>query len=148
MRSLETRGTVDAIPLGEHESTGPLPVGFSFERDGARYDHFDVSTEGVISFGRGSRRAQLRGRVRLTERTRLGGGRVSYEVRGVAPRRRLLVWLADHGPPGATVRVTVHERTGIVEIDTGGQSLGEPTIRQPDIVHSSPSRTNSARKIG
>ena len=145
---LETNARVPSIWLAEHETTGPLPVGFEFERSGAKYDHFCVSTDGFIAFVRGTSRAGLPDRVSLTqEGTRVGGIRVTYEVQGPMPRRRLLVSLAEPGR-GATLRVTVHERTGIVEIDAGSQSLGDPTIRQLDRVQSSPSRVNSALKIG
>jgi hypothetical protein len=138
-----------AIRLGEHETTGLLPVGFEFERQGARYDHFDLSTDGFITFVSGGHHGGHSTRIGLVdERTRLGGVRVTYEVGGIAPRRRLMVSLADDGPLGATLRVAVHERTGIVEVSRGDQSFGDPTIRQLDIVHSSPSRANSARKIG
>ena len=144
----ETNARVTSIWLAEHETTGPLPVGFEFERSGARYDHFCVSTEGFIAFVRGTRRAGLPDRVCLTpERTMVGGVRVTYEVQGPTPRRRLLVSLAEAGP-GTRLRVTVHERTGIVEIDAGPQSLGDPTMRQLDRFQSSPSRVNSALKIG
>ncbi|HEX6669020.1 MAG TPA: hypothetical protein VF061_05655 [Gemmatimonadales bacterium] len=145
----ETEVTANAILLKEHETTGPLPIGFGLEWGGTRYDHFEVSTDGVIAFVRVTHQMGLPNRVWLADgRTRLGGGRVTYEVRGVAPRRRLVVSLADEVSLGTTIRVTVHERTGIVELDPGGQSFGEPTMRQLDIVHSSPSRANSARKIG
>lgn len=144
-----TDTTANSVLLGEHETTGLLPVGFEFERHGARYDHFDVSTDGFITFVRGSRRGSPPARVSLAEeRSRLGGGRVTYEVRGVAPRRRLVVSLTDDGPLAASLRVTVHERTGIVDVGPAGQSFGEPTIRQLDRAQSPPSRVNSARKMG
>ena len=146
---LEAKTTSNSVLLGEHESTGLLPVGFEFERQGVRYDHFDVSTDGLITFVRGYRRGSPPARVRLVEEgAGLGGGRVTYEVLGLAPRRRLLVALAANGPMAATLRITVHERTGIVEVSLEGQSLGEPTIRQLDSTQSSASRVNSARKIG
>jgi hypothetical protein len=149
MPMLEAEVTANSILLAEHETTGLLPVGFEFERQGAKYDHFDVSTDGVITFVHGARHGGPPVRVRLAEeRTGCGGGRVTYEVRGVAPRRRLVVSLSEEGPLAATLQVTVHERTGIVEADAAGQRLGEPTMRQLDIVHSSPSRANSARRIG
>jgi hypothetical protein len=149
MPMLETEVTANSILLGEHETTGLLPVGFEFERYGARYDHFDVSTDGFITFARCDPREGLPGRVRLVEeRTRFGGGRVTYAVLGMAPRRQLVISLTEEAPPGATLHVTVHERTGIVEVGAGGQSFGEPTMRQLDMIHSSPSRANSARKIG
>jgi hypothetical protein len=146
---MESEVMSNSILLGEHETTGPLPVGFEFERQGVTYDHFDVSTEGFITFARGTHRASLPGHVRLVEeRTRFGGGRVTYGVRGMAPRRRLVVSLTDDRPHSASVQVTVHERTGIVEVDASGQSFGEPRIRQLDMVHSSPSRASSTRKMG
>jgi hypothetical protein len=149
MPRLEAEVTGNSILLGEHETTGLLPVGFEFERHGARYDQFDVSTDGVITFSRRSLPGGLPSRVRLPEEwTRFGGGRVTYEVRGIAPRRRLVVAFREDGPLGSTLHVTVHERTGIVEVGPAGQSFGEPTMRQLDMVHSSPSRANSARKIG
>ena len=143
----EVRG--GSILLSEHETTGPLPVGFEFERCGSRYDHFDVSTEGFITFSRGPRDRGQPGRVWLVdERARLGGGQVTYEVCGLAPRRRFIVSLAEDGPLGTSLRVEVHERTGIVELSRTDQSFGEPTMRQLDMAHSSPSRANSARNIG
>ena len=146
---LETELTARSILLAEHETTGLLPVGFEFERHGARYDHFDVSTDGFITFARGTRRGGLSACVRLVEEpSRVGGGRLTYEIVGAAPRRRLVVVLLEDGPPGTPLQVTVHERTGIVEVARGAQSFGEPTIRQLARVHSSPSRVNSARKIG
>ena len=149
MPIMESEVVTNSILLGEHETTGLLPVGFEFERQGTRYDHFDVSTEGFITFVRGARRASPPGHVRLVEdRPRIGGGRVTYGVRGIAPRRRLVVFLTEDCPLSATVQVTVHERTGIVEVDSSGQSFGEPTMRQLDVVQSSPSRASSTRKIG
>ena len=73
---------------------------------------------------------------------------MTYEVLGTAPRRRLLVVLAEADAPGVTLDIAVYERTGIVEVRRTGQSLGDPTIRQLDIVQSLPSSANSARKIG
>lgn len=149
MPMLEPDVRPGAITLGEHETTGPQAVGFAFERSGANYDHFDVSTDGFITLLGHDRHAAPATRVRLVdERMRLGPGRLTWEVRGASPRRRLVVSHAEAGSPGSTLRVTVHERTGIVEVGWEGQSFGEPTIRQLDMVHSSPSRANSARKIG
>ena len=127
MSSSEAKITANSLLLGEHETTGLLPVGFEFERYGATYDHFDVSTDGFIAFARGTHHAGLPGRVSLTgDGTRIGGGRVTYEVRGAAPRRRLMVSL-EEGPAASAVRVTVHERTGIVEVGSGAQSPARET---------------------
>jgi hypothetical protein len=147
----EPEATANAIVLGEHETTGPLPVGFEFERLGKKYDHFDLSTDGCIRFGSGSDRGSADTCLPLgaDARSRLGGGRVAYEVRGSAPRRRLVVSFTELGVLRATLQLRVNERTGIVEVSDGpGQSLGDPTIRQLDISQPSESRANSARKIG
>jgi len=146
----EPDATANPIALGEHETTGPLPVGFEFERFGTRYDHFDLSTDGFVRFGRGSYHGERDNRLPLgaDARSRLGGGRLTYEMRGSAPRRRLVVSFAGPALP-ATLQLIVHERTGIVEVREGsGQSLGDPTIRQLDIAQPAESRANSARKIG
>ena len=147
----EPDATANAIILDEHETTGPLPVGFEFERLGMRYDHFDLSTDGCIRFGSGSSHGSTDSRFPLgaDARSRLGGGRVTYEIRGSAPRRRLVLSFAELGVPRATLQLIVYERTGIVEVGEGyGQSLGDPTIRQLDMAQPSGSRANSARKIG
>jgi hypothetical protein len=147
----EPHATANAILLGEHETTGPLPVGFEFERLGARYDHFDLSTDGFVRFRTCSDQGGKDNRLSLGEvgRDRLGGGRVTYEMRGSAPRRRLVVSFAAPGVGRAALQLIVYERTGIVEVREGpGQSLGDPTIRQLDIVQPSASRANSALKIG
>jgi hypothetical protein len=146
----EPDATANAIVLGEHETTGPLPVGFEFERSGARYDHFDLSTDGFIRFGSGSHQGGGDNRLALADdRSRLGEGRVTYEMRGGAPRRRLVVSFAELGVRHAALQLIVYERTGIVEVREGaGQSLGDPTIRQLDITQPPGSRANSARRIG
>jgi hypothetical protein len=147
----EPEATANTIVLGEHETTGPLPVGFEFERYGVQYDRFALSTDGFIRFDGRSHRAPGDPCLRLAidGRHRLVGGRVAYEVRGSAPRRRLVISLAEPGMPRAELYLVVHERTGIVEVrDAGDQSLGDPTIRQLDMAQPSVPRANSARKIG
>jgi len=146
----EPEATTNMIVLGEHETTGSLPVGFEFERSGVRYDRFDLSTDGFIQFrSRSYRDRDGCLQLGVDARRRMGGGRVAYEVRGSAPRRRLVVSFAESGVPRAAVQLVVHERTGIVEVaDAPDQSLGDPTIRQLDMVQPAESRANSARKIG
>ena len=113
----EADNSTNSVRLGEHETTGLLPVGFEFERQGGRYDHFDVSSDGFITFASGFGRKSALARVPLAdEPARLGGGVVRYEVRGMAPRRWLVVSLTGAGTQAATLVVTVHERTGIVEV--------------------------------
>lgn len=147
----EPAATANPMTLSEHETTGPLPVGFEFERCGVQYDRFDLSTDGFVRFGSEAYRGA--GESCLALETggcgTLGRGRLAYEVRGSAPRRRLVVSFAGQGAPGATLQLVVYERTGIVGVRDGpDQSLGEPTMRQLDIDQPSAPRANSARKIG
>ncbi|HEY7482059.1 MAG TPA: hypothetical protein VH680_16220 [Gemmatimonadales bacterium] len=149
--AFEPDATANAIVLGEHETTGLLPVGFQFESFGVQYDRFDLSTDGYVRFGNGSCPAGADGCLPLDPegRSPLGRGKVAYEVRGSAPRRRLVVSFAGPGAPIAGLQLIVYERTGIVELrEASGQSLGDPTIRQLDIDQPLLSRANSARKIG
>jgi hypothetical protein len=147
----EPVATANPIVLSEHETTGPLPVGFEFERLGVRYDHFELSTDGFIRFGSDSFQpgGDSRLPLGLGGPSRLGRRHVAYEVRGSPPRRRLVVSFGEPGMLRTTLQVIVYERTGILEVlDGAGQSLGEPTIRQLDIAQPSDPRANSARKIG
>jgi hypothetical protein len=147
----EPDATANAIVLGEHETTGLLPVGFEFERFGVRYDRFDLSTDGFVRFGNASYPAGTDGCFPFDPAawSPLGRGKAAYEVRGNAPRRRLVVSFVGLGAPGAGLQLIVYERTGIVEVrQASGQSLGDPTIRQLDIDQPLVSRANSARKIG
>ncbi len=115
---MEPDATANALELGEHETTGLLPVGFAFERFGARYDHFDLSSDGFIRFGGVQQEDGPDERVPLSAegRGRLGAGRVTYEVRGVAPRRRLVLTFTEPGLSRAAFQLIVYERTGIVDL--------------------------------
>ena len=147
----EPAPTANAVTLNEHETSGPLPVGFEFERFGVQYDRFDLSTDGFVRFGSEGYRSSGEGCVSLEigGRGSLGRGRLAYEVRGSAPRRRLVVSFAGQGARRAALQVVVYERTGMVGVRDGSdQSLGEPTIRQLDIAQPPASRANSARNIG
>jgi hypothetical protein len=146
----EPEATANPMFLGEHQTTGLLPVGFEFEHSGMRYDHFDLSPDGFIGFGSASYDGGAGTCLPLEAvgGRRLGQGRVAYEVRGSAPRRRLVLSFADLRLLQATLQLIVYERTGMIQVRRTGQSLGDPTIRQLDIAQVSPSRANSARKIG
>jgi hypothetical protein len=146
----EPDATRNSIALAEHESTDLLPVGFDFERAGVWYDRFELATDGFIRFygkdtdGTGSDQIPLE----VHWRGRLGEGRVAHEVRGLEPRRRLVVSFAEGGLRGASMMLIVYERTGIVEVRALDQSRGDPTIRQLDMIQPLVPRLNSARKIG
>jgi hypothetical protein len=140
----EPDATANPIALDEHETTGPLPVGFEFERFGARYDHFELSSDGFVRFGSGPSHGDKDNRLPLGAgaRSRLGGGWVTYEMRGSAPRRRLVVSFAGQGVLRATLQLIVHERTGIVEVRDGSVRAWE-TRRSGS--STSPSRRGVAR---
>ena len=147
----EPDATRNPITLAEHESSGPLPVGFEFERAGSRYSRFELASDGFIRFDGAKTAGGVTDGLSLEMhwRNRLCEGRLAYEVRGAEPRRRLVVSFAERGVRRATLTLIVYERTGIVEMRRAAdQSFGEPTIRQLDIVQPLVSRVNSARKMG
>jgi hypothetical protein len=114
---MEPDATANALDLGEHETTGLLPVGFAFERSGTRYDQFDVSSDGFIRFGGTAEGAGRDERLLLGDGGgRLGPGRMTYEVRGSAPRRRLVVSFTGVDASRPAFQLVVHERTGIVDL--------------------------------
>jgi hypothetical protein len=114
----EPEATANTIVLGAHETTGFLPVGFEFECGGWRFNRFDLSTDGFVRFGGDFASAEVDSRLPLgpNRHPRLGGGLMAYEVRGAAPRRRLVVSFSDLGLERDTLQLVVHERTGIIEV--------------------------------
>ncbi len=130
--------------LGEGQATGPLPLGFEFEFFGVRYAWFDLSAEGFMTFGThafpcypGShpRRcfvplsADLDNFIALgwTDGCTPSRRQVAYEVRGAAPRRRLILSFTlipqspENGLGTMTAQLVLHERTGMIDIHTTRQ---------------------------
>jgi hypothetical protein len=112
----------NAILLGDHETTGPLPIGFPFDLFGVRYTHFDLSSDGFLGFGWGSARGPHHLTLGGANAGPLGAGLLAFELRGAAPRRRLVVSFAGAPRPGgrfaghAAAQIILHERTGMIEI--------------------------------
>lgn len=137
----EAEPTANVLELGEHQTTGPLPLDFEFEFFGVRYAWFNLSSDGLVTFttpsslrGSGShpRRRSYPGRDDLgnfialgwTDVDSLGRKRVAYEIRGAEQRRRLVLsCTALPGVPGVGARtiaaqLVLHERTGMVDVYT------------------------------
>jgi hypothetical protein len=135
----EPHPTADTLDISEEQTTGPLPLNFEFEFFGIHYTWFDLSSEGFITFGTdsppsGSDSTQDRGFIPLNEDLSnfLALGcigvllperrRIAYEVRGTAPRRRLVLSFAPIPGPleaeagGMATQVILHERTGMIEV--------------------------------
>ena len=100
--------TAHLVDLGEGQTTGPLPLGFEFELFGVRYTWFDLTSDGFLTFGTYSfpcrpgydprsrfipLNADLNNFIALgwADVCPLGRRHVAYEMRGAAPRRRLVL---------------------------------------------------------
>src|SRR5215203_1351284 len=104
----EPEPTANTLELHERQTTGPLALGFEFELFGVCYTRFELSSKGFIAFGTGSSPCGLHSfqhlsSIRVNEdRSNFIGRwyidafppaplRIAYEVRGSAPRRRLVL---------------------------------------------------------
>ena len=127
--------TANMTDLDEGQTTGPLPLGFEFEFFGVRYTCFDLSADGFMTFGTQPRRcfiplgADLDNFIALgwTDGCTPSRRQVAYEVRGAAPRRRLILsfalipQFAENGLETMTAQLVLHERTGMIDIHTTRQ---------------------------
>ena len=140
----EPEPTANMTDLDEGQTTGPLPLGFGFEFFGVRYTWFDLSADGFMTFGTHSfpcypgshpRRcfiplsADLDNFIALgwPDGCTLSRRQVAYEVRGAAPRRRLILSFTlvpkspESGLETMTAQLVLHERTGMIDIHTTRQ---------------------------
>ena len=121
-----------------------LPIGFSFTFFGNPYTTFNISSNGFIGFSPGMSSGCCSGRTipfadgfdniiaaAWTDLYPPGGGEVSYETRGRAPNRYLVVayqnlpWFPESdGPNRVTTQIILYEGTNTVEIHTANQSAG------------------------
>jgi hypothetical protein len=140
----EPEPTGNMIGLGEGQTMGPLPLGFEFEFFGVPYTWFDLSADGFMTFGTHPRRcfiplgADLDNFIVLgwPDGCTLGRRQVAYEVRGAAPRRRLILSFTlgpqspENGMETMTGQVVLHERTGMIDVHTTRQGPGGSRVSQ------------------
>jgi hypothetical protein len=140
----EPEPTENMIGLGEGQTMGPLPVGFEFEFFGVRYTWFDLSADGFMTFGTHPRRcfiplsADLDNFIVLgwPDGCTLSRRQVAYEVRGAAPRRRLVLSFTlgpqspEDGLGTMTGQVVLHERTGMIDVHSTRQEPGVCRVSQ------------------
>lgn len=140
----EPEPRANIVDLGEGETTGPLPLGFEFEFFGVRYTWFDLSSDGFMAFGTDSPPCcsdfhprsrfiplnhELNNFIALgwTDGCPLSRKQVAYEVRGAAPRRRLVLSLSGvPASPGdrlgtMAAQLVLRERTGMIDVYTTRQ---------------------------
>jgi hypothetical protein len=165
----EPEPTANVTHLGEGQTTGPLPLGFEFELFGVRYTWFDLSADGFMTFGTDSfpcypgshpgRRfiplsADLDNFIALgwTDGCTPSRGQVSYEVRGTAPRRRLILSFTlvpqspGNGLGTTTGQLVLHERTGMIDIHTTHLDPGVCRVSQ-EAVRFTTARLVNARML-
>jgi hypothetical protein len=133
----EPEPTGNIAELGEGRTTGPLPLGFEFEFFGMRYTWFDLSSDGFVTFGTQPGgcfiplSADLNNFITLgwPDGCTLSRRQVAYEVRGAAPRRRLILSFTlglqspENGLGTMTGQVVLHERTGMIDVHTRRQAV-------------------------
>jgi N-acetylneuraminic acid mutarotase len=149
-------GSTVSIPFapepGPFANSGPAcddcvfngrPIGFSFTFFGNTYTTFNLSSNGFIGFGASTDAGCCSGRpipsndginniiaAAWTDLYPGGGGLVSYETRGRAPSRYLVVnyqdipWCCEVGTSRVTTQIILYESTNRIEIHTTNQSGG------------------------
>ena len=138
----EPEPTANLVDLREGETTGPRPLGFEFEFFGVRYIWFDLSSDGFLTFvthpcypGSHPRNRfiplspDLNNFIALgwTGGCRLSRSQVSYEMRGAAHRRRLVLSFTlvpqfpGNGLGTMTAQAILRERTGMIDVHTTRQ---------------------------
>jgi hypothetical protein len=151
----ESEPTANTLELHQEQTTGPLALGFEFELFGVCYTRFEVSSKGFIAFATGSspcglHSSQHLSSIRVNEDLRNFIGRwyidafppaplrIAYEVRGNAPRRRLVLCFTTI--PGAaevegalTAQLILHERTGMIEYHTETHAVREARINEAGV---------------
>jgi hypothetical protein len=137
----ETGPLANVVPLTDDATSGLLPIGFEFEFFGNTYTEFNISSNGFIGFDAAMSHGCCSGRlipsddginniiaVAWTDLNPSAGGQISYETRGKAPRRRLIVsfdqvpWFA--GPTAVTTQAILYEKTNKIEVHTDVQLAG------------------------
>jgi hypothetical protein len=152
----EPEPTANTLELRAEQTTGSLALGFEFELFGVRYTQFELSSKGLIAFGTGSspcglHSSQHLSSIRVNEDLRNYIGRwyidafpltplrIAYEVRGNAPRRRLVLSFttipsaAEVEEGALTAQLILHERTGMIEYHATTHDVREGGINEAGI---------------
>ncbi|MBX7107625.1 MAG: hypothetical protein K1X61_03155 [Chitinophagales bacterium] len=131
-------GAGDTVLLQEDELSSPLPIGFTFKFFGNYYDHFEIGSNGFITFDPAAADGCCAGQ-KLPEiispnnliafawedlSPQLGGS-VSYFTTGTAPHRKLVVrfdgvpHFSNSGSSDpVTAQVQLYEGSNLIEIHT------------------------------
>ncbi|GBL34776.1 hyalin [Filimonas sp.] len=129
---IEAGGTATAIALDDDELSGAISIGFSFLFYGNSYTQLYISSNGFISFDPAvgnSYNAQLIPDASSPNNLIAGfwqdldpwyGGTITYQTKGSAPNRRMLVTFTNinhyGGSNPVTFQIKLYEATGIIEI--------------------------------
>jgi N-acetylneuraminic acid mutarotase len=122
---------------------GNVPIGFSLTFYGKTYTSLGISTNGFISFNSRAEDGCCVGRTipladdfnnviaaAWTDLSTAGGGLISYETRGRAPSRYLIVsyqdvpWCCETGTNRVSTQIILYEGSNAIEIHTANQSAG------------------------
>ena len=139
-------GEGDTVSLQEDEVSDPLPIGFTFKFFGNYYDHFEIASNGFITFDSTADDGCCAGQ-KLPEIVSPNnliafawedlspqlGGSVSYFLTGIAPYRKLVIrfdevpHFSNSGSSDpVTSQVQLYESSNIIEIHTASMP-GNPS---------------------
>lgn len=126
------------------QMSGPLPIGFDFVYFGTTYKEFQISSNGFITFDLGLTDSYFSAgdipssdtpnnliAFAWTDLYPPGGGTITYETRGIAPNRKMVVnidnsdWCCTIGEPKVTAQVILYEGSNIIEIHTAELTPGQ-----------------------
>ena len=128
----------NAVSLSDDQMSGALPIGFDFTFLGNTYSEFQISSNGFITFNTASTQSGCCAGLNIPlddsvndiiafawmDLLPSAGGTISYETRGNAPNRRLIVnfdsvpCYSTYCATPVTAQVTLYEGTNIAEIHT------------------------------
>ena len=119
------------VVLGDDEVLDNIPIGFSFQFFGNNYSDLFISSNGIVGFDAGDNAYEVQHIPDITEPNNLiafcftdlnpgDGGTISYELQGLAPERRFIIYY-DHvrhylGPETITGEIILYETSNAIDL--------------------------------
>jgi hypothetical protein len=139
----EPAPTAHRLTLPDDGTTGPIPIGFELSFFGQKYSAVNISSNGFVGFDADMSQGCCSGgalpsddgvnniiALAWTDLYPPGGGEVTYELRGRAPHRRLVIsyeglsWCCELGGNRLSSQLILFEAKGRIEIHTAHQDPG------------------------
>jgi hypothetical protein len=134
----ETGPFANVVSLADDETTGLIPIGFEFSFFENRYSSINISSNGFVGFEPDMSHGCCSGFIPSASDDGAnnlialawadlyppGGGEISYETRGSAPHRRMVIsfrsigWCCEEAGDRVTSQLILYEQKGMIEIHT------------------------------